>query len=474
MKSLRNIIPLSLTLIVCLSVSACSTPETPASAPPPPDTHTLLPSQPPTPTSTPVPSPIPSYTPTPASTPTTAPLIFQLEVDGSGDFPSLAAAVQNAPAGATISLGAGVYRLDQALEIDKSLSLVGQGVDQTEIVSSADEYTVHVNVKGAFSAEGITFRHEGDAFADAVEVEQGEVTFNNCRFSGGVINPDGKQRGSGLRLREAAGGIIQNCVAEENFTGIWVLAMEITLEKNLSTKNKAGIAFGADSKALARENQVLENQYNGFVVSTNSNPTLERNTSSGNGENGFLFQDGATGTALGNICSQNYGSGIMVAGMSQSVIEGNTCNQNTNHGIVIAENARAEIRNNECSENQMSGILVADSAQATIEGNTSTKNTRFGIAVGIQAQGVVRRNICSQNLRIGILVAENATAVLEDNVCNNNILAGIAFLDNASGSASRNQCISNETGIIVQATANPILADNDCHDNTQNDILDER
>jgi parallel beta-helix repeat protein len=512
-----------LAMVGCLLTSACSTPspvgvstETSQAVIPLPASQTPLPTEPPSPT----PSPSPSYTPTPTFTPTPTPVVFNLEADGSGDYPTLEEAVQNAPEGATLSLGAGVFRLEAALEIDKPLNLVGQGIEETEIVSKAADYTVHVKVAGIFSAEGITFRHEGSAFADAVEVEEGQVSFKNCRFSGGVINPQGKQRGSGLRLREAATGVVQDCVTEKNFTGFWILAEEATLERNLSTGNKAGMAFGASSKALARNNQVEKNDYNGIVLSGESNPTVEDNTSLNNGNNGFIFVDqvkgivrrnicesnkyngmfvgteaapvlednlcnkngefgllfykNAGGEARHNQCSENKATGIGVQGEAHPLLEGNLCNQNAIYGIIIAEKAKVEARKNQCNENKKSGILVTDSAQATLEENTCSKNGRFGIAVGLNSVGVLRRNTCNENLKHGILVAEKATATLEENICNDNIQVGIAFLDNSSGSATRNQCSGNETGIYVEKTANPELVDNDCHDNTKNDVLDER
>lgn len=524
MHNQRIQISIIFTIFTSLIINACSAPGTPASAP----SETSLPTNPPPPTQT----SIPPDTPTPtskntlsptlpvATSPTTSKESISVEADGSGDFPTLAEAVQNAPEGATLLLGAGMFQLDEALEIDKPLSLLGKGIDQTEIVSSAAEYTVHVKANGAFSVEGITFKHEGSAFADAVEVEEGQITFKSCRFSGGVINPEGKQRGSGLRLREATTGVVQDCVAEENFTGFWILAEEATLENNLSTRNKAGIAFGANSKALARYNQVEKNEYNGFVVAMNANPTLEENTSINNGNNGFIFMNEATGIAIHNVCesnefsgmyigeqaapkleenlctknnengflfegssageakynqcSENKATGIGVKGDAQPVLESNICNDNAIYGIIIAENAQVKARGNECNNNQKSGILVADSAQATLEENSCSKNTRFGIAVGINAVAVLRQNECNENVRHGILVAENATATLEGNICSGNTQAGIAFIDNSSGTAAQNQCTGNETGIYVENTANPELLDNDCHDNSQNDILDER
>ena len=478
MHNQRIQISIIFTIFTSLIITACSAPGTPASVP----SETSLPTSPPPPTQT----SIPPDTPTPtskntlsptlpvATSPTTSKESISVEADGSGDFPTLAEAVQNAPEGATLLLGAGVFRLDEALEIDKPLSLVGKGMDQTVIVSDVAEYTAHVKANGAFSVEGITFKHEGDSFADAIDVEEAQVTIKNCRFSGGKMNPEGKLRGAGLRLEEKASGVVQDCVAEENATGIWVDAQEATLEGNTSIKNLAGILFSSSSQALARSNRCQENQYNGFVVSMYANPTLEENTSVMNQQNGFYFLGEATGSAARNECSQNQQNGILVDNKAGPTLEKNVCNENGKFGIAFVANATGTVSGNTVMENQMSGILLSDFSKATLEENTCSKNSRFGIAVGLQAEGIVRKNICEQNLWSGIMVAENASATLEKNVCTGNVQAGIAFRDQSSGSASRNQCVGNEIGLYVQSSANPELLDNDCHGNTKNDILDER
>ena len=52
--------------------------------------------------------------------------------------------------------------------------------------------------------------------------------------------------------------------------------------------------------------------------------------------------------------------------------------------------------------------------------------------------------------------------------------SGIAYFDSAGGVARGNECTRNWCGICIEETANPELVDNDCHDNTEADILDLR
>jgi parallel beta-helix repeat protein len=53
-------------------------------------------------------------------------------------------------------------------------------------------------------------------------------------------------------------------------------------------------------------------------------------------------------------------------------------------------------------------------------------------------------------------------------------VVGIYYIDEAGGVAQENECSGNQWGIYVAATANPELIDNDCHNNIEADIADER
>lgn len=63
---------------------------------------------------------------------------------------------------------------------------------------------------------------------------------------------------------------------------------------------------------------------------------------------------------------------------------------------------------------------------------------------------------------------------LEANGCAGNAQPGIGYPDMAGGVARENECVGNRWGIYVGETADPELIDNDCRDNTSEDILDLR
>lgn len=90
------------------------------------------------------------------------------------------------------------------------------------------------------------------------------------------------------------------------------------------------------------------------------------------------------------------------------------------------------------------------------------------------AGGVARQNKCFANGLHGIEVQDQATPTLEANVCSGNTQAGVGYSASAGGVGLQNECLKNRWGIYVAKSAGPQLVDNDCHDNSEQDILDLR
>jgi parallel beta-helix repeat protein len=237
-----------------------------------------------------------------------------VEADGSGEFATLAEAVEAAPAGAALSLGVGTFRLEEPLDLPRSIQLLGTGPDQTEILSAAGEHVLRYSGEGLFAAQGITFRHEGDAAADVVVVEGGEIALENCRFTG-ASRGAGKAPHAGLRLAGDTTGVVENCQAVDNQdTGILVQDQaQPTLRGNVCSGNAGvGIGYLNSSGGTASGNTCTENGLGGFVIAGQARPLLEQNTSSNNAEAGFAYFEQGGGTARENVCEENGRFGIFL------------------------------------------------------------------------------------------------------------------------------------------------------------------
>lgn len=462
-------------------------------------------------------------TPLPSPTPDLEPVTVRVAPDGSGDYESLEAAVEAVPPGSSILLQPGTYRLSGALEIEKPLSLLGTGMEETVVSGIEGDQVVLLSGPGPFSVEGITFRYEGPGWARVMTVDGAEIDILRCRFTGAVWSDEEERGGDGLLLWGTTTGSIR----ESRFDGNELHGIELQdqaqplLEGNVATGNgENGFVYFEESSGTARNNDCSGNGLHGIGAAEQAQPVLEENVCNDNGEVGIRFSGSASGTARSNTCSRNGLHGIQVSDEAEATLEGNTCSENEEvgirfsdsasgivrnnrctgnllHGISVNDETRPAIEENICNENQEVGIRFSDSAAGTaranecsgnglhgvsvsgqampvLEDNTCLNNAQVGIRFTDSSGGTVRRNTCSENGLHGFQLKEQASATLEANTASNNTEAGLLYLDSAGGVALKNVCVGNKWGIYVAETANPDLIDNDCRENTTADISDLR
>ena len=447
------------------------------------------------------------------------PSVLTVLADGSGDYATLAEAINAVRDGGTIYV-IGEHRLAEPLVISKSVRLKGVSKELTTIVCDAEEYVLRFRGKGCFSAVDITFQHIGMKWANVVVISGGEVEINQCRFTGAVQNNEGKRGGNGLYLFGNTNGQIRGCQMSANSNGIAVSGQaQPILEGNTCNENKqVGILYLEKAGGMARNNECSSNVNNGIQVSGKAQPILEGNLCNQNQQVGIFYFEKAAGMASNNECSSNVNSGIQVSGEAQPVLEGNLCNQNQQVGISYFEKATGMASNNECSSNSHHGIQVSGQAQPTLEGNRCNQNkqvgliyfenaagvaqnnecksnSRHGIQVGSQAQPRLEKNECSKNRLSGIAVQEQSHPILQGNHCHENSQHGIFYGGSTKGRAQTNRCDGNRcngiqvksraepaleenecsknrwSGIAVEEQSHPILRDNRCHSNSQNGIF---
>ncbi|MHB0875010.1 MAG: protein kinase domain-containing protein [Anaerolineae bacterium] len=424
-----------------------------------------------------------------------------VRADGSGDYPSLTAAVSAAAVGATIRLEPGSYALDSTLSVTKALALVGAGVDQTEVVSQAADSVIDVTLDGLFTAEGISFRHEGAEIASVALVAQGTAEFRNCRFSGAVWDSEAERGGSGVVFMNNASGLVSQSRADANqLYGIEVIGNAYAqIDGNVSVDNGGGgislwgdasadvtnnvcstngyhgIALNGQATANVTGNTCEKNQYSGISYFNDGGGTASRNNCNANGYHGIAVEGNAQPTLEDNVCVGNTYSGISYFGAAAGLARGNQVSQNQYHGIGVNGSAAPRLEGNQCFDNGIHGIGVYDEAAPVVVGNTCGNNKDSGITFLGNSRGTASGNQCSGNTLHGIAVGDTATPDLTENICFENADSGIAYFGTAAGSASANEAYGNQVyGIYVEGTANPVLQDNNAHDNLTQDVLDQR
>jgi len=331
---------------------------------------------PPPPTVVVTPPPPTEAAPSPTVEPTASPdpMSIRLEADGSGDYATLAEAIGAAPEGATISLGAGAYRLEETIDANHPVNLVGAGMDDTELVSIAAGPVLRFRGSGPFSVQDITLAHDGAEAADAVEVDGATIRFVRCRFTGGVYD-DQTGDGSGLYIHGSASGEIRDCdVSRNQFHGLLLM----------------------DDAALDIEgNKFNDNGDTGIVYTNQTGGTAKHNECSGNKRHGIYLRERAAPSLEENRCLANDSSGISYWGEAGGLARGNVCSGNAVHGIGVEENAHPDLKDNVLDDNGDAGIAYFDNAAGLAQGNSCSGNAAHGIYVGNDAAPALVDNECA-------------------------------------------------------------------------------
>lgn len=416
--------------------------------------------------------------------------------DGSGSYRTLGEALAAVVPGTTVYLRRGVHRLGQGVLLSKPVVLVGEGMDNTELVADQGNCAVRYVGDGLFGLFDLSVRWEGrpGIVANVVSVQSGEVQIEHCRFSGATCSAG--VFGAGLELAGACCGTISGCQLRNNGIGILVSAQAApTLEDNLCQANlHSGIAYLGSAMGTACRNACSDNQGHGIYLDEQAQPLLEANTCQANQQDGIHYEGHSTATARRNMCAGNNGCGIGVYQQARPTLEANTCQANGHSGIGFYHSAGGTARQNVCNGNRRYGMYATDQAQPSLEANTCQANRlagifyfgtaagvarqnvcalndKHGIYVGERAQPTLEANICRNNRQVGIICMDRSTSVLSQNTCSNNQLSGMAYFGYATGVARQNQCNGNQMhGIYLSDQAQPTLEANICQGNKRDGI----
>jgi parallel beta-helix repeat protein len=233
------------------------------------------------------------------------------------DYATIGWAVGNATGGATVYVKSGTY--NESVSIDKPLSLIGEDMSSTVILSEGTRgsgYTIHVKADNVtVSGFTITSYHPFHSLYYYYGIG---IKGNNCNITDNIIE----------NCRE---GIVSSASVHS-----------VTISKNIIRDTTAGMGIM-------------------FIYASPHHITITDNNIT-NTTYGIGVQGGHSFVISGNNVIDN-GGGIAIHG-SDSIITGNNVTSNTGEGINI-----------EGSNNTISGNYVADNGVGvTFEGSTTTDN----------------------------------------------------------------------------------------------------
>lgn len=387
---------------------------------------------------------------------------IELKVNTASEF------LRRVEQGGMIQLAATKLHLEDALTLQNDITLLGEGYEQTQIVSSAAKYVVHYTGGGTFTAQGIGFEHTGDAIADVVHVDNGTLDIDSCQFTqwkdGGNANG-----GVGLCIKGSTRGTVRNSLFNDNGShGIQVSEnAQPKLEQNrLHNNTKSGIAYFDSAAGTAVSNESHNNGLSGIIVKGNAQPRIEQNRLHDNTQSGISYVGSSGGSALSNKSYNNGLSGIVVQGNAQPRLKQNRLHDNTQDGISYSSSSGGSAVGNDSHSNGLSGIAVRVNAKPRLEQNRLHDNTQSGISYAGSARGSAVNNESYNNSHHGISLKDNAQPRLEQNRLYDNTQDGISYFHQSGGNAQGNESYANGCdGIGIGGKASPNIKGNILYQN---------
>ncbi len=299
-------------------------------------------------------------------------------VNSSGDTPSTITAGINevTEEGQTVCVEAGTY--EETILINKNVNLAGAGADKTTI----DASSVTVETAGHPCAVGIT---ASDVTFQGFTVKNAGVGVSGSPDADGNGNVDAR----GIMVKETSGN---------SLTGVKLL-------NNKVKNSEAGGIQVKYAEVEVKDNEVINNQWDGFVSFNLESSTISDNIFSNNGPSGQTGWNDA-GIEIGLV------SDATVAISSNTIKSNVGSDQSNGVGIYLRNNIDAgeavTVENNDIRANGDYGILSkANPSNIAINYNNIVANGEYGV------NNIVETGITATNNwwgTDGISVSENVNA----------------------------------------------------------------
>lgn len=425
---------------------------------------------------------------------------------------ALIQAIEAAPEGSIVELAKGEYIFQDWIPIQKSITIKGQGMDATRIISKNGAFKVWLP-SNECCFKDLSFLLEDPILSNTfISSDARKTEIRNCKFQavgaglgngwGIMMQANGSIEGcvflglnTGLQITDSTNAIVKNnkfqgdtsglfgilsigcsglLILENTFegypTGIMFGAKEGngTIKNNFFTNN--GHAMQILNETIIEDNECKANN-RGISVLGDGNCIIRNNKIMQSKEDGIFVDDRGRVVLEDNYCLANY-IGIEIISNANSELYRNGCSHNKLHGIILGGNSQITMSDNVCSNNENSGIIFTDQANGLVHLNACTKNFA-GIGFIKESTGTIRDNWCFEN-QWGIAVQGNTNALVENNECTGNIEGGIRFKDAARGRVTGNKVSNNSVGIQIADQASSVIQGNDCSENSTHNILDLR
>jgi parallel beta-helix repeat protein len=194
----------------------------------------------------------------------------------------------------------------------------------------------------------------------------------------------------------------------------------------------------------------------------------------------IVLAPGEYSEATGETFPLQLRSGVTVQGLpgpnrSTAVIRGGGTHLSPSQGAVSAAILavdRAGLGNVVVSNPATQGYGVwVEAGSPILRENTFAGNGRAGVHLAGSGQPVIQRNYFTQNGFAGLIVGGASQAQVQGNIFENTG-TGIQIAAGAAPRIEENRIVQNQDGLILQANARPILANNEIARNRRNGLVE--
>ncbi len=322
----------------------------------------------------------------------------------------LETALEALPAGATVVLPAGRFRLDRTIAVIQDLTIVGAGSGRTTVTTGAEGAGVLLASQVRLQMRGLKLAHRGGGTASVLVLRAGAAELEDLEVAGAS-----RAGAEGTQPRQALTG-------------------------------GSGVVMAGAERLTMRDSVASDNAVAGLLVATGA-PQVSGSTFDGNAVCGVCYLGAAKGRLVGNRLAAN------------------------GAGVLLGERSAPVLRDNRIEGNRRAGLVLEGEVRPVVRGNTVRGNGSIGVAVYGAAAPLVSTNVVSGHNKAGVLVDVEADAVprVLDNELGGNGSAGLVFMGRSGGSVSGNSCSGSRFGLVLDGDASPELGSNDCAVQDQRD-----
>ncbi|MCW1922531.1 protein kinase [Luteolibacter arcticus] len=285
-------------------------------------------------------------------------------IKGKGNYPTIAAALEDASPGAVIRIAAGNY--PERIVIRKPVTLIGAGWEKTRL-----------HVQGPYLAESRDYEKPEvpspeQRIMPVVEIEtNGQVNLEGISLSMSGTPPEGALSPVSLISAVKCDLSLRDC-ALVGSVGNGIEARIATLKMDgclVAAAWNTGIVLGEACKAEIRDCTVRNCYYASIVMRPFSRQsTIDNCCIAGSAWHGIQY-DNVSPKITGNLIHNHARSGIYASGNTAGEITGNVIARNEMDGISCWFESRDKIERNLIAANTRESIRLSGMASPQIRGN---------------------------------------------------------------------------------------------------------